>query len=130
MKNARNTSKEFRAIAHIRAKIEAQVEARYATVSQEFRKPIWMVLPSIKANYIGAALLAAGVTAGNVLAVLRSIWRDAHCRPPRITAYMTARQAARSKKRQEWAAKRDERKYNRAVRLWEKYGRACPYEEA
>ena len=118
MKNARNISKQFRAIVHIRAKIEAQVEARYATVSQEFRKPIWMVLPSIKANYIGAALLAAGVTAGNVLAVLRSIWRDAHCRPPRISAYMTARH----EKRQEWAAKQEARKYNRADLLWKKYG--------
>lgn len=116
MKNARNTSRQFRAIARIRAKFEAQrgravCDRRIAQAAMRY----------------GAALLAAGVTAGNVLAVLRSIWRDAHCRPPRISAYMTARQAARHEKREEWKYAREVRQYNRAERLWEKYGRDCPY---
>lgn len=124
MKNARNTSKEFRAIAHIRAKIEAQ------EVRVESRKPQAVAIAATKAKRLGAALLAAGVTRGNVLAALTPIWRDAHRRPPRISNYMTPRQAARHEKRLEWAAKRDMRKHERAVRLWAKYGRVCPYEEA
>ena len=124
MKNARNTSRQFRAIAHIRAKIEAQVEAdRLATGVS--RKPVCNA-----AIRYGRAMLAAGVTPGAVLAVLRPMWRDAHRRPPRVSNYMTSKEAARYQKRQEWAAKQEARNHNRAERLWKKYGRVCPYEEA
>lgn len=124
MKNARNTSRQFWAIHHYRAKIEAQ-EVQVAS-----RKPQAVAIAGAKANRLGAALLAAGVTHGDVLAALRPIWRDAHRRPPRISNYMTRKEAARREKRRVWAAKRVNRKYERAVRLWEKYGRVCPYEEA
>ncbi len=124
MKNARNTSRQFWAIQHYRAKIEAQ------EVQVESRKPQAVAIAATKANRLGAALLAAGGRYGDVLRAVAQFVVSRNERRARITRYMAPRQAARYEKRQELAAKREMRAHNRQVRLWKKYGRVCPYEEA
>lgn len=122
MKNARNTSRQFWAIQHYRAKIEAQ------EVQLQSRKPQAVAIAASKANRLGAALLAAGVRRGDVYRVATPLRVTG--RAGNITNFMTRKEAARHEKRRVWAAKREMRKHNRTWRLWEKYGRVCPYEEA
>ena len=128
MKNARNTSRQFWAIHHYRPTIASDEENwRDHRVDDEHALQRKQVCRAVK-RY-GAALWNAGVRYGDVFQAVAPIRRLITGRCDSIRNYMTRREAARYMKRIEWASRRGFHNHLHKVRLWEKYGRVCPYKE-
>lgn len=122
MKTKRNTSRQFWAVVHYRAKFEAQ-EIEAAPRFRGTHREAWNIATQ-RANRYGAALLAAGVSHGEIARAVAPMRPST--RPVCIENYMTRRER-RAYQRRVWMRDREARKTRRAVEKWNKYGRVCPY---